>query len=51
MQGEVMFHLSDPTSGIQAINFVHLDSRKTQFLMKVMGMRAMEKGRFGIFMI
>jgi hypothetical protein len=51
MQGEVMFHLSDPTNGIQAINFVHLDSEKTQFVMKVMGVRAMEKGRFGIFMI
>jgi hypothetical protein len=51
MQGEVMFHLSDLACGIQAIKFVHLNSRKTHFEMKMIGKSGMEMGRVGIFMI
>jgi hypothetical protein len=37
-----MFHLSDPTSGIQAIKFVHLHSRKTHITMKGVGLKSLE---------
>jgi len=51
MEGEIMFHLSDPTRGIRAIKFVHLNSMKTQFVMKVIGMKGVEMGRFDVFMV
>jgi hypothetical protein len=28
MHGEIMFHLSDPTHGVQAIKFIHLNFGK-----------------------
>jgi len=39
MQREIMFHLINPTDGIQAIKFIHIDSRKIQFMLKVVGMK------------
>jgi hypothetical protein len=44
MQGEVVFHLSDQTSGIRAIKFVHLDSWKTQIMMKRVGLKLLGIG-------
>jgi hypothetical protein len=46
-----MFHLSDPTHGVRAIKFVHLNSWKVHVTMKVIGMRTLEMGRVGLFMI
>jgi hypothetical protein len=51
VQGEILFHLSDPTHGIRAIKFVHLNSGKTQFAMKVIGMKGLQMGGVGIFMV
>jgi hypothetical protein len=46
-----MFHLSDPSNGIQPIKFVHLNSGKVKVLRKVGGMRTLVMGRVIIFLI
>jgi hypothetical protein len=46
-----MFHLSDPTHGIRTIKFVHLNSRKMSFVVKVIGMKGLEMGRISVFMV
>jgi hypothetical protein len=51
MQRKIMFHLSDPTCGIQAIKFIDLNSGKMGVAMKMMEMRVVEKGKFNVFLI
>jgi hypothetical protein len=51
MQGEIMFHLSDPACGIRAIKFVHLNSRKMGVTMKGVGMKGHIMGRFLTFIM
>jgi hypothetical protein len=50
MQGEIIFHLSDLAYDIRAIKFVHLNSRKTRFTMKVVGMKILGIGGVVVFM-
>jgi hypothetical protein len=46
VQREIVFHLSDPTSGIRAIKFVHLHARGTHFPLKFVGRK---RGGMGVF--
>jgi hypothetical protein len=39
MQGEIMFHLSNPAGGVQAIKFSHIDFGKMKIKMKGVGMK------------
>jgi hypothetical protein len=41
VERELMFHLGDPTSGVQAIKFVYIHPRKAYVSLKVMGLKGM----------
>jgi surfactin synthase thioesterase subunit len=49
MKGEIMFHLSDPTHGIRAIKFVHLNYGKMEVMRKGVGMKGHSMGGCNAF--
>jgi hypothetical protein len=51
VQGEIMFHLSDPTHGIQAIKFIHVHFGKTKFLVRRVRMKWHGMGAINAFWI
>jgi hypothetical protein len=46
MQGEIMFHLSNPSYGVQAIKFIHINFGKMKVMMKGVGMKGHGMGGF-----
>jgi hypothetical protein len=51
VEREIMFHLGDPNSGVQAIKFCYIHPRKVYVPLKVMGLKGMGRSfTFSLFM-